>query len=109
MQIRTRKNPFGNITEEKGKVIRKPEIARKILGVARDSGVDVRIIDIKPSKTDKYATCFVFRDDDNFQKIFESVLEENKKVREESETKGSELDELRKELAELKKAMEEKG
>ena len=75
MQLRTKENPFNNIEEVKGKVIRKPEIARKILGVARINDVDVRIIDIKPSKTDKAATCFVFRDDDDFQKIFETVLQ----------------------------------
>lgn len=110
MQVRTRENPFGNNTKEMlGKVIRKPEIAKKILNLG---GEDVRIIDIKPSKTNRSASWFVFKNDEKFQDIFEKVIDENKREREDdgyTDSNNSEIEELKRQIAELKKAVAEKG
>lgn len=65
----------------RGKVIRRYNIAKQIL---RKGGDSVRIIDIKKDRNDpdRKSDVYVFRDDDEFQKVFAEVIEENQKARE---------------------------
>ena len=91
----------------KGKVIRKPEIARKILAERKSN--DVRIIDIKPDKTDPdhKRSVFIFEDNDVFQETFGRVLSVIKDERNTSNN-SKRIEELEREIEELKKAAREK-
>lgn len=93
-----------------GKVIRKASLARQILNAGLDKGV--RIIDLKMDKEDPdhKRSVFVFENNDTFQEVFSSVLEENKKNREsrfDSESR-KQIDDLNKKIEELTKRLEEK-
>ena len=79
--------------EDDVKVIRKASIAREILKKGQDA---VRIVDVKPDRDNKDRSCFVFRNDEAFQKIFQEVLDETRKSREDAENEKlrQQLDEL---------------
>lgn len=99
MMIRTLDNAYSNKeNNEIGKVIRKYSIARRLLDVGGDK---VRIIDLKPDRTDPdhKRTVFVFRNDDAFQEVLGKVLEER------SHEKGDR--ELQTEIEVLKKKIDE--
>ena len=105
MNIITTTNTFdNNETEVKGKVIRKAQIARQLLHRGQ------QIIDIKGDKGDPDGkrSVFVFKDSDEFQRVFSELLEENKKYREKSETDNlkKQIEELNKKLSELSEAKE---
>jgi len=89
--------------EIKGKVIRSARLARQILSKGQK---DVWLFDVKPDRENKEKTCFVFFDDEKFQKVFTEVLEENRKNREDSETANlrRQLDEMQKKFDELLKS-----
>lgn len=96
--------------EPKGKVIRNTMVARQILRKGADS---VKVIDIKPDKTDpdRKRTVIVFEDNDTFQDILSSIIEENRKYRENREHRNSsslqdELNDLKKKFAEFEKMTE---
>ena len=61
--------------ETKGKVIISPSLARQILHERVSN--DVRIIDIKPDRSDRYGnkSVYVFEDNEDFQKTMDNVLE----------------------------------
>lgn len=69
--------------EQEVKVVRKYDIAKRILGKAKERGLVMQIVDIKPDKTDpdRKRSVFVFLNTPEFQDIFTEVLEENKKRR----------------------------
>lgn len=99
MNIITTKNSFENKEPEiKGKVIRKAQIARQLLHKGQE------IIDVKADRSDPDGkrSVFVFKDTDEFQKVFAELIDENKKNREQSET-----DNLRKQIEELNKKIAE--
>ena len=107
MEITTKKDVFTDNTQEnevRGKVIRKGRLARMIL---REGGEDVRIIDVKQAKENPERSVFVFKNDDKFQRVFERVLDENKKLR--SEDNDSKIKDLEQQIADLKKLLEKKG
>lgn len=110
MNIKTLPNTFSKETEDttKGKVIRKASLARQILKVG---GETVRIIDLKQDRLDRSGkrTVFVFEDSDKFREIFSKVMDENQKVRELSNTElmRKEIENLRNEIAEMKKVKTE--
>lgn len=91
----------------KGKVIRKPEIARKILAERKNN--DVRIIDIKPDKTDPdhKRSVFIFEDNEVFQETFGRVLATIKNERG-TDNNSKRIEELEREIEQLKKAALEK-
>ena len=66
--------------EREGKIIRKPQIAREILKRGGDS---VRIIDLKRDRFDPTGqrTVFIFEDTEEFQKIFQEVLNDNEEYK----------------------------
>ena len=73
MNIITTKNSFENKEPEiKGKVIRKAQIARQLLHKGQE------IIDVKADRSDPDGkrSVFVFKDTDEFQKVFSELLEE---------------------------------
>lgn len=99
MEVKTNKNVFSGNNED-AKVIRSAKIARQLL---QKGGESVRIIDVKPNKTDSNKTVFIFRNDDNFQKCFNEVLSENQ----ESRNKNNFDDRVKKEVeARVKEEME---
>lgn len=100
MMIRTLENVYSNKEDnELGKVIRKYSIARRLLEVGGDK---VRIIDLKPDRTDpdRKRTVFVFRNDDAFQEVLTKVLDEKAQSKNEHELQ-SEIDILKKKVEEL--------
>lgn len=104
----TNETRWKNVNEsEKGKVIRKASLARQILAAG---GEDVRIIDLKVDRDDPdhKRTVFVFSDNDKFQRVFASVLEENRKAREKDGNAAQQIAELNKKIEELSKKLEEK-
>ena len=105
--IRTLNNAFAKDTdnEVKGKLVRSAFLTRRIL---RLGGNDVRIIDVKKDREDKTGlkSVFVFEDTDKFQEVFSKVLADVKQERESGNAENlmKEIENLRNELAELKKS-----
>jgi len=103
VNIVTTKGTF-NDNEIKGKVIRKPHIARQILEKGKR---DVWLFDIKPAREDpQNKTVFIFEDTEKFQEIFAQVLAENK--HDEESSNAAKIRDLEREIEELKKAAEVK-
>lgn len=104
MMIRTLNQKDTNTQEVKGKVIRKASLTRQLLAAGGDK---VRIIDVKVDRDDptRQRTVHVFRDDEDFQEVFEKVIEENKRSRE--KRNSNENEELRKEIEEMKRKFDE--
>ena len=86
------------------KIIRKTQLARQILRKGQDR---VRVVDIKPDKTDPdhKRSVLAFENSEDFQRIFAEVLEDNKKSREQHYS--DENAELRREIEEMKRRFEE--
>ena len=114
INVVTTKGAFNNAVHEEneiqGKVIRKASLARQILRAGLDKGV--RIIDLKGDKEDPdhKRSVYVFENSPAFQEVFSSVLEENRKNREDQEKSEAQkqIDELNKQVEELKKMLENK-
>lgn len=105
----TTKGTYKDDNGIKGRVIRKAAIARQLLDyVGTEPTNTIRVIDVKPDKTDPdhKRSVIVFEDNEKFQEVFSKVIEENNKKREDAKT--SEIDILKKELEELKKKFEDK-
>lgn len=89
--------------EPKAKVIRRAAIARELLHR------NCKLIDLKPDKTDPDGkrSVFIFEDNDYFQEVFQKVLDENKKTRDnaENEKLRKQLDELQQKFDDLTKTM----
>lgn len=103
MNIVTVKNPYEKETDEvKGKVIRKAQIARQLLHRG------ARMIDLKPDRDDPdhKRSVYIFEQNDDFEKIFSSILDENRKVRQTQEESAmkKEIEDLKKQLEELQKS-----
>ena len=109
MEIRTikRKKEVIENDNQKAKVVRTMSVARRILHLKEELGIEVSVIDLKPDRTDPSGkrSVVIFRDDENFQKVFSKVLDEIKDER--SSAQDQEIKSLREELAELRKKMEE--
>ncbi len=108
MEIRTLKNEnkVTNAANVKGKVIRKAQIARQLVQRGQ------RIIDIKADRNDPDGkrSVYVFEDNDEFQNVFSSIIEENKRNRENSDiaTLKRQAEEMRKQIDALTKNVDEK-
>lgn len=92
-----------------GKVIRNARLARQILA---EGGKDVWLFDVKPDRTNRERSCFVFENNDKFQEVFSRVIEHNRKEREARDSQSNkelrdELEDLKKKFAELTKATTE--
>ena len=101
MNIITQKNTFEKERTDvapKGKVIRKAQIARQLLQRG------ARMIDLKPDRDDpdRKRSVYIFEQDENFEKIFSDIIEENKQGRQNSMQK--EIDDLKRQIKELQKA-----
>ena len=99
MNIITVKNPYE--TKEtngvKGKVIRKAQIARQLLQRG------ARMIDLKPDRDDPdhKRSVYIFEQDDNFERIFSELIEENRRNRQ-----NNDESEMKKEIEDLKRQIE---
>lgn len=112
MVIRTVNQNENNTTAttptEDGRVIRNARIARQLLKVGQER---VRIIDIKAARENPERSVFVFKNDAEFQKVLDEVLEGNRKSRDtarEDEMKN-EIEKLKQQIDELKKMHTEKN
>ena len=99
------KDQFNKESEAKGKVIINQSLARQIMSyIDKKPTNELRVIDIKPDKNDRNKTVTVFEDNEHFQSVLSSILENNKKKREEK--KGVEVDQVN-QIKELNKKIEE--
>ena len=101
MNIITQKNTFEKEHTDvvpKGKVIRKAQIARQLLQHG------ARMIDLKPDRDDPdhKRSVYIFEQNDDFEKIFSAIIDENKKNRQSSMQR--EIEDLKKQIEELQKA-----
>lgn len=64
-----------NKNEVEGKVVRNPKLARQLLAEK------CVIIDIKPDKSDKTKTVFVFKRDSDFDETFDRILKEREEAK----------------------------
>ena len=102
MNIITQKNTFEKEIDvaPKGKVIRKAQIARQLLHKG------AKMIDLKPDRDDpdRKRSVYIFEQNDDFEKIFESIIEENRKNYKSAESSMmQEIEELKKQISELQK------
>jgi hypothetical protein len=77
MEIRTLKQKQNNgETPAKCKVIINQSMARAIIRGETSHGKKAVLVDIKPDKSNRAKTVFVFEDNDDFQEIFEAIVKE---------------------------------
>lgn len=104
MNIITVKNPYETkeTSEVKGKVIRKAQIARQLLQRG------ARMIDLKPDRDDPdhKRSVYIFQQDDDFERIFSELIEENRKNRRTNEESAmqQEIEELKRQIEVLQKS-----
>lgn len=103
MNIVTVKKPYEKETNEvKGKVIRKAQIARQLLHRG------AKMIDLKPDRDDpdRKRSVYIFEQSDEFENIFSSILDENRRNRQTTEENAmkKEIEDLRKQLEELQRS-----
>lgn len=113
MVIRSIEDDNQNNNEIKGKIVRNPRLARRIMEYIDQQPTNtIRIIDCKPDKSDvsHQRSVFVFEDNERFQEVFSKILEENKTKREVRDLSDSEkkINDLTKQVEELKKMLQEK-
>lgn len=90
--------------ELKGKVIRNPRVARRLMDYIDQTPSNIlRVIDFKPDKTDPthQRSVVVFEDNEIFQETFSRVQEENRQNRNTAE------DDLRRQMADIQKKLDE--
>lgn len=106
MNIVTR-NQFNKDKELKGKVIINQPLARQIMAYIDKKPSNVlRVIDFKPDKNDHSRSVVVFEDNEEFQKVFSSVIEDRRKKRENQHRDNKEIEENEK-IKELSMKIEE--
>ena len=87
--------------EDNVKVIRNMSLARQILRVGHENGLDIRVVDIRPNRDDRNRSVVVFSNTDEFQKLFSSIIEDRKRSRDNNDS--SEVENLKNQVEELKK------